>query len=194
LTLALLAPAPVFAFHWLQTTWTVVSTLGTNAPQPSWNKVDGTNGAGDTGQLTVDMHSASVANAGASIELTRQMQVNNGERITVTRAYQALLQNASLSVKVWFDPVILGSGANGKTAFNFSRSAGNVSGGKTPHDSGVVKSTTFTLPTGSAANDGEYVVHVRITYTTKSNSSQTNTWKNPNPLTASSHTFTFAGS
>jgi len=195
LTAALLAPAPVFAFTWVQSTWNVVSLLGTNAPVPQYQATDTKTASNqDAGTLKIDMGSSTVPGAGAEIELSRQMKISDGDQIAVSSAFQALLQNAKLQVKVWFTPVITGAGAKTKTPFNFSRTVGNRSGGITPRGSGQTFVRNPIFHSGTPANNGNYVVHVQVTYTNKANPNLTTSWSNPNPKTASSHVFTFAGS
>jgi len=128
------------------------------------------------------------------------------------------LQDANLTVKVWFEPVIGGKGAHTTTFFNFKKSAEDqvkiVSQDKTKYR--LVRA-------GSEANAGNYVVHVRITYATSQESherrrhrwdddddghghhghdhdfhhgaqfDETLQWDNHTPSVASPHTFTFLG-
>jgi hypothetical protein len=190
LTIALLAPVPVLAsINWVSG-WNEVAFLATNVTtKPSFATKDISQGS----VVQMDMGSAAGIGlrAGAVIELSRQLQITGEQQsITVNNIYQALLQNAKLSVKVWFDPVIPGHGANTKT-FSFTRSSGNAV--NTVNQTNAQSARVFVLKTGGAQNNGNYVLHIRVTYQTQGRQGKTDQWANPNPASASSHTFTITG-
>jgi hypothetical protein len=189
LTLMLLAPAPALAFTWISG-WQLVASLGTNAPAPTFSSSDGnTSTGGNNGILRVDIPTVAVNGtvAASAIELSRQLQIASGvdkEHITSNVVSQATILNATAKVKVWFTPVVSGSTA---TPINFSRHTGSNS-----LDVNVIKTRGNNLKRGSAANNGNYVLHVRVTYYTNGKANRAAGYGD-NPKGATAHTFTFAG-
>jgi len=196
LTVLLLAPAPVLAFTWVSgSSWkAVVDTSSGGAPKPAFASTDGKNGSQDVGTLQIDMGTFKGATtASATIELQRALKITPNdkrlihEKIGVLNTFNADLQNAGFKVKVKFIPVVAQGNGKGVTNWNFSKSAGNkektIPGFKNPDKSSNLK-------VGKNGNNGQYIVDVTITYSTKGKKSHI--WADPSK-TASSHTLVFHG-
>jgi len=201
LTILLLAPAPALAFNWVAG-WQTVTLLNTGgAPAPIVSSSDSkTKSGGDAGSLTVDMGKISVKTnirVAEVVELSRQLKLANPvghETVTITNFFKTQLQNANITYKVWFTPVLTGAGARSATAFNFNKTAGRRLSTFTqnPQNQTQPKQKLLNLNAGLVANGGNYVVHVRIAYTTKRVVNEGTGWDNTVPV-GSPHTLSFSG-
>ena len=191
-TMLVLAPVPLLAFTWIGN-WQQVALYSTSnvTTAPTWSATDTASG----GTVHVDMGSASGTGitAGASVVLSRRLQTNGGlqEMIQVQSAYQVLLQNANIHFRIWFVPVVPRVGELQPT-ITFARAPI----GNRPKTEVNTLNRKVVLPTGTPANQGNFIVYISVTAITKGSfggANKTNQWSNPDPKTASSHTFTFTG-
>jgi hypothetical protein len=190
MTVLVLAPAPVMAFQWVSG-WVEVANTHT-IPQtgiPAFTSTD--NGTNSGGTLSVNMFSANGVglHAGSAIELTRQLQITGtSERVETTSQFANIaLQNAALKVQVYYTPVIASGGAAQRTAFTIKRNIGNNGGSPATVQGDTDRFTR--LRSGGLPNNGQYVVHVKITYTTRGRQGVNNGWTS----TGTPHQFTFQG-
>jgi len=184
LTVLLLAPVPVLAFTWVDTSWKRISFVATQAiVKPTFTSHDG-----GPSVLDVNMGQASGTGmyAGASIELTRQLRIRGeSERILVTSQFKSLLLNAHMDVAVWFEPLLAGYSADRLASISFSKTS------RPQSIFSMSESKHALLVKGGPINNGNWVAHVKIIYRTLGTKNVTNRYNNSSPNVASPHRFTF---